>query len=90
MDVELLEIADFLAEIPPFNHLTESQCQALSGQLQIQYARRGQRVLKLNQQNDALYLIRTGAAEIESKSGELIARSAEGEFFGFYSTCYRT
>lgn len=85
MDVELLEIADFLAEIPPFHHLTDAQCQALSGQLQIQYARRGQRVLKLGQQNDALYLIRTGAAEIESKSGELIARSAEGEFFGFYS-----
>lgn len=85
MDVELLEIQDFLAQVTPLNNLTKVQLQSLSQQLKIQYARRDSVVLELGGENDQLCLIRKGALDVINKHGDLITRCAEGEFFGFYS-----
>lgn len=81
MEIELIEIRDFLAARPPFDCLTEAQLDALPRQVQIRYLRRGQDFPPADMRDSFLYVVRTGAVECRDTEGELTAKLGEGDLF---------
>jgi CBS domain-containing protein len=82
MEAELLEIRDFLAAHHPFDQLQDEQLSALPGKLEIRYERRGADVAKIDNAEQFLYMIRTGAVEVRGADDKLLARLGEGDYFG--------
>ncbi len=85
MEIEQLEIRDFLARCPPLDRLDAAGLERLLDALEISYVRRGSTILRIGEQNHLLYLIRTGAIEVSDAHGQLIGRHSEGEWFGYRS-----
>ncbi len=78
MGVELLEIRDFLAGIPPFDVLPADQLDRLPRALTIRYVRRG-REFPPEDGGSALYVVRMGALEMRTEKDELVAKYGEGD-----------
>ena len=85
MDVELVEVRDFLARCAPFDDLPASVLDRLPARLTQQYHRRGSVIVDAGQSNDTLHIIRTGAVEVCDPEGTLLDTRDEGDCFG-YST----
>jgi CBS domain-containing protein len=85
MEVEQLEIRDYLAKCPPLGELPADYLNEVAGGLQIQYVRRGTDVLKAGGINRDSFLIRSGAVEVFLPNGELYGRFSEGEWVGYRS-----
>lgn len=85
MDVELVEVRDFLARCAPFDDLPTSVLDRLPARLTQRYHRRGSVIVDAGQPNDILHIIRTGAVEICDPEGTLLDTRDEGDCFG-YST----
>ncbi|WJY67888.1 putative nucleotidyltransferase substrate binding domain-containing protein [Corynebacterium auris] len=85
MKVELEEIAGFLAQHEPFARLPEDTLRCLPAKMAITYVRRGARVIEAGQDNDNLYVIRSGAVDVMDSEGNLLDRRDAGRNFG-YST----
>ena len=83
MEIELVEIRDFLAERPPFDVLTEEQLDLLPKQLEIRYLRRGSAFPPADAQKSELYIVRSGAVELLDDDDNLVEKLAEG---GIYTT----
>ncbi len=83
MEVELLEIRDFLASHHPFDQLPEDALKGVLGDIEIRYLRRASDIKNGDGLSDYLFLIRTGAVELQNQDGELLARLAEGDMFGY-------
>ncbi|MES9830881.1 MAG: putative nucleotidyltransferase substrate binding domain-containing protein [Candidatus Thiodiazotropha sp. DIVDIV] len=83
MEIELVEIRDFLAERPPFDVLTEEQLDLLPKQLEIRYLRRGSAFPPEGATKSELYIIRSGAIELRDDDENLVEKLAEG---GIYTT----
>ncbi len=83
MEVELLEIRDFLASHHPFDQLSKESLNSSLGDIEIRYLRRGTDIDSDDGLLDSLYLIRTGAVELHNNYDELLARLAEGDMFGY-------
>lgn len=81
MDVELVEIRDFLARHAPFDALPASALDALPARCAITYARRGTTILRAGEVNDRLFLVRSGAVDI-TDDGQLVDRVGAGGGFG--------
>ena len=88
MEVELLEIRDFLASHHPFDQLPVDALKGILADIQIRYMRRDSSIKNNSALLGYLYLIRTGAMELRNQDGELLARLAEGDMFG-YRACHR-
>ncbi|KAA5605826.1 cyclic nucleotide-binding/CBS domain-containing protein [Roseospira marina] len=82
MDVELIEIREFIARHHPFDMLPERALDQATGSLRGLYARRGKRLYQTDDAVECLYIVRTGALETRNPSGELLARVGEGETVG--------
>lgn len=80
MDIELLEIQDFLAAHAPFDQLPPETLQQLPKSLTIRYLRRGQPFPPAKVEA-ALYLVRQGAIELRNPQGILIEKLAEGDLY---------
>lgn len=85
MDVELVEVRDFLARCAPFDDLPASVLDRLPARLTQRYHRRGSVIVDAGQSNDTLHIIRTGAVEVCDPEGTLLDTRDEGDCFG-YST----
>jgi CBS domain-containing protein len=85
MEVEQLEIRDYLAKCPPLTELSTDCLNEVAQGLEIQYARRGTDVLKSGEVNQYSFLIRSGAVEVFLPNGELYGRFGEGEWVGYRS-----
>ncbi len=83
MEVELLEIRDFLASHHPFDQLTIEALNEVLGDIEIRYLRRGTDIRNDGGLMDSLYLVRTGAVELQDQESDLLARLAEGDMFGY-------
>ena len=83
MDIELLEIRDFLAAHHPFDQLPGTALSELPGMLQVRYFRRDSEVSDAGNLENQLYIIRTGAVEVFNADNELLARLGEGDVFGY-------
>ncbi len=83
MEVELLEIRDFLAVHHPFDQLSRESLSTIPELIEIRYFRRTSAIPESGSLNDHLYLVRTGAVEIRNADDEVLARLGEGDLFGY-------
>jgi CBS domain-containing protein len=79
MDIELLEIQDFLAAHVPFDQLPVEILQQLPKSLTIRYLRRGATFPPIAE--PAVYLLRQGAVDLRNPQGLLLEKLAEGDLF---------
>ncbi len=79
MDVELVEIQEFLGSHPPFDQLPESVLARLPKQLSVRYFRRGTPFPPIDTQRPCLYVLRRGAVELRDTQGDLLGKLAEGD-----------
>ncbi|WP_419797292.1 MAG: DUF294 nucleotidyltransferase-like domain-containing protein [Terasakiella sp.] len=82
MDIELIEIRDFLKNHHPFDLLPEAALEKLPTSIEVRYARRGTVLFEPGEENKFLWVVRTGAVETLDPEGNLLARLSEGECFG--------
>lgn len=82
MDVELLEVRDFLAVNPPFDQLPDAVLDRLPALMTTRYVRRGEEILTLGEPNDEFYVIRSGAIDLRDEGDNLVERAAEGSSMG--------
>lgn len=85
MEVEQLELRTYLAKCPPLDKLTASELDALVAQIEISYERQNTEVLSPGSKNKWLYLVRTGAVQVFSPTGQLYSQVQEGQWFGYRS-----
>lgn len=83
MDIELLEIRDFLASHHPFDQVPNDVLSELPAKLEVRYFRRDTPIPDTGSLADHLYIIRTGAIELRGPGDELLARLGEGDLFGY-------
>ncbi|WP_295408314.1 putative nucleotidyltransferase substrate binding domain-containing protein [uncultured Thiocystis sp.] len=79
MDIELIEIQEFLTKHPPFDQLPEDTLARLPKRLSIRYLRRGSPFPPDDADQPYLYLLRKGAVELRDPQGELVGKLAEGD-----------
>ncbi|ABK43561.1 cyclic nucleotide-binding protein [Magnetococcus marinus MC-1] len=82
MDIELLQIRDFLTQRHPFDQLPKEVMDTIPSQLEIRYVRRNTAVLTPGNHNNYLHIIRTGAVETRDPNNQLLAHLDEGDVFG--------
>lgn len=82
MDIELIEIRDFLKIHHPFDLLPDEALEVLPKSIEVRYARRGTVLFQPGEENGFLWVVRTGAVETLDPDGNLLARLSEGECFG--------
>lgn len=85
MEVELLEVRDFLAEHPPFNWLSEESLRSLVKQISIRYLRKNSTFPPVDVDLDSIYMIRQGALKIEDEQNQLLDILSEGNIY--YANC---
>ena len=85
MHGELEEIFDFIKAVRPFEELDNEQLRWVVHRLKIQYFKRQQNILEVNQANNSLYIVRTGAVDVFNEANEFVTRIAEKGTFGFIS-----
>ena len=88
MDIELIEIRDFVAAHHPFDQLPEAVLSELPERLEVRYFRRESSIPNSGSPDNHLYIVRSGAVELHGTSDELLARLGEGDVFG-YRASYR-
>ena len=81
MEIELVEIRDFVAQYPPFNVLSEDLLNQLPRHLTISYFPKGSQFPDLTVENKNLYVIRSGAVEIRNQHEQLLDKLAEGDIY---------
>ncbi|AGA90090.1 putative signal-transduction protein containing cAMP-binding and CBS domains [Thioflavicoccus mobilis 8321] len=79
MDVELIEIRDFLARHHPFALLPPQVLEQLPKRLSVRYFRRGTEFPPRDERAPNLYILRRGAIELRDAQGELMGKLAEGD-----------
>jgi CBS domain-containing protein len=82
MEIESLEIFQYLTSCDPIAKLDRKAQQQLALNTEIIYIKRDQVILEPGENNQWLYLIRSGAVERTNKEGSIAAQFAEKDFFG--------
>ncbi len=78
MEVELIEIRQFLERRNPFNHLNPELLDELPKDIEIRYLRRGG---AFPPRDGFVYVVRSGAVDIFDGNGELCEKLAEGDLY---------
>ncbi len=81
MDIELIEIRDFLAGHHPFDALPETVLARLPAEMTVHYLRRGAQFPPPGSDSDALWVVRRGAIELRGQAGELLDKLGEGDCY---------
>ncbi len=79
MEIELQEIRDFIAAIPPFDRLPKNVLDALTSALSIQYVRRGKTIPMEKDSAPTLHILRQGAISLYSGKDNLMGMLGEGD-----------
>lgn len=82
MQVEQLEILDFLRAHRPFGELTEEALQRTAAAIDVRYYKAGERIVEFGDSAEFWHLIRSGSVEVFRRNGTLYNRLTEGGFFG--------
>ncbi|AZN32653.1 DUF294 nucleotidyltransferase-like domain-containing protein [Pseudoalteromonas sp. Xi13] len=82
MQAEQVEIAQFLAQHPPFDDLPKNALNELAQQVEVAYYRSQTDILTLGQDIADLFIIRSGSVEIYRRNNELYNRLDVGGIFG--------
>jgi CBS domain-containing protein len=83
VEIELVEIRDFLANHPPFDMLPADALDRLPKSLTIRYLRRGSEFPPKDADRPYLYVIRQGAVEMRNTAGDLVSKLGEGDMCTF-------
>ncbi len=86
MEIELQEIRDFVALIPPFDQLPESVVDELTKKINIQYLRDGKSLPVDGQEKSQLYIIRKGLISLLSSDLQLMGKLGEGDICTMFCT----
>ena len=81
MDVELIEIREFLAKHPPFDHLPDDVLDTLPKRLTVRYLRRGSPFPPPDLPTPALPILRKGAIEFRDDKADLLEKLGEGDLY---------
>ena len=81
MDVELIEIREFLAQHPPFAYLHARVLDGVPRYLTIRYLRRGSDFPPSGDEQAAVWIVRTGAVELRDHSQTLLEKLGEGDLY---------
>ena len=81
MQIEQIEILEFLKRHSPFKELPEDLLLQVASATDVCYFKAGSPILQFGQSLDALYVIRSGAVETFRRTGELYNRLSEGGLF---------
>lgn len=84
-DIEIVEIKEYLAELVPFNDLSQAMLSKAATGLTIRYFSAASSYVEIDYDNPQLYIVRTGSFEVRDKEGKLLDRLGEGDFFGYPS-----
>ena len=79
MEVELQEIRDFLADVPPFDLLSEEALNSLVRKIGIRYIRRDSALPADKETPSALFVIRQGSVSLYTEDNDLYGMLTEGE-----------
>lgn len=82
MDVEIVEIQNFLNAHHPFDLLPTEEISLVAKSIEIRYARKGDVLIAPGDKVAHLYIVRSGAIEIHGSDDALLARLSDGESFG--------
>lgn len=82
MQAEQVEIAQFLAQHPPFDNLPQKALNELAQQVEVAYFRAKTDILNFGQDISDLYVIRSGSVEMYRRNNELYNRLSVGGIFG--------
>ncbi|MGD8589890.1 MAG: putative nucleotidyltransferase substrate binding domain-containing protein [Chromatiales bacterium] len=81
MEIELVEIRDFLAQRPPFDALPEERLNQLPRMLEIRYLRRNREFPPVDAGDSYLYILRSGAVDLLDAQDHLIEKLDEGDLY---------
>ena len=82
MEIELLEIKNFISQYQPFDQLPEEAVLEVVKSIEISYFRADSMIIEYGHKIHDLYFIRSGVVEIYRRKGELYNRLDQGEIFG--------
>lgn len=85
MEIEQLEIHDYLAQCAPLNKLPAEALKLIVQALEISYLRSGQTLLKRGENNFTLFLIRSGAVAVYDSANQLTGQHSAGDWVGYRS-----
>ncbi len=71
MEVELQEIRDFIANVPPFDLLLENELNLLVRKLGIRYIRRGKSLIENAETTSSAFIIRQGSVSLYAEDDKL-------------------
>ena len=81
MEIELIEIRDFIAKHPPFDVLSDGVLNDLPKKITIRYFRQGSVFPDPSQDKNNLYTVRSGAFELRNQQQQLVDKLAAGDIF---------
>lgn len=82
MEIELVEIRDFIAQHHPFELLPTETLNNLTAQISVRYIRRNNCFPPENADEDTqLYMVRTGAIELRTSDNQLKGKLGEGDIY---------
>jgi CBS domain-containing protein len=81
MDIELLEIRDFLQALTLFRGVEDDDLNRLTGQIAVRYLRRSSAFPPADEAAPSLYILRQGAVELRNREGTLLQKLAEGDSY---------
>ena len=83
MQVEQLEIIDFLRAHPPFDELPQAAVERAATAIDVRYYKAGEQIVEPDGQSEFWYIVRSGAVEVFRRSdGTLYNRLTPGGYFG--------
>ncbi len=81
MDIELLEIRDFIEGLPTFRGINRAALNTLVPQITIRYLRRSSHFPPSDDSDAAIHIVRQGAIELRNPEGVLQQKLAEGDCY---------
>jgi len=84
MEIEQLEIRDYLSQCAPLNKLTFDELSQLVMSVQIAYCRKNEELLTVGENNHTVFLIRSGAIAVFDQE-QLAGQYSAGDWIGYRS-----
>lgn len=86
MEIELIEVRDFIVSHSPFDIFDKDDVDAgildsLTNDITIRYFRRGMQLAEQDLDDNNFYLLRSGAIEFQDANEQLLDKLAEGQYF---------
>jgi len=84
MEIEQLEIRDYIAQVAPLNKLSGAELDQIVQNIEISYSRQGETLLVVGENNFTLFLIRSGSLAVYHQQ-QLSGQFSAGDWVGYRS-----